>query len=104
MYVIVEMGSLQYKVAEGDVIEVNRLANQKDETIDVGPVLVYADGEDVRVGQPALSNVKVTAQVLDQTLDEKKLAFKFRCRKGYSRRVGHRQKLTALRISKIEVK
>ena len=104
MYVIIEVGSLQYRVAEGDVIEVNRLEDAQDQSLGIERVLLYADGEDVRVGRPCLSDVKVTAQVLDHTLDDKKVSFKFRRRKGYARKVGHRQKLTALRIQKIEAK
>ncbi len=104
MYVVVEVGSLQYKVAEGEVFEVNRLDNQPGKTINLDKVLLYAHGHDIRIGQPLLKDVKVKARVLEQTLDDKKTAFKFRRRKGYSRKVGHRQKLTALSVEKIEAK
>jgi len=104
MYAVVEIGSFQYKVSEGDLIEVNRLDHQSGKTISLDQVLLYADGKDIRIGQPRLKDVKVKVRILDHSLDEKKIAFQYRRRKGYSRKVGHRQKLTALKIEKIEAK
>jgi len=104
MYAVVEVGSFQYKVSEGDTIEVNRLDEKPGKSITLDPVLIYAHGKDIRIGQPQLKDIKVKARVVDHTLDEKKIAFKHRRRKGYTRKVGHRQKLTALMIEKIEAK
>src|SRR3989338_4656232 len=101
MFTIVQVGSLQYKVAQGDTIEVNRLDNEIGKSITLDKVLFYEDGTDVRIGQPYLKDVKVTAQVIGDTLDKKKMAFKFRRRKNSSWRKGHRAQLTELNITKI---
>ena len=67
-------------------------------------VLLFAKGNDVRIGQPYLEDVKVTAKVMSRTLDEKKTAFKYRRRKGSASKIGHRQRKTILDIQKIEAK
>jgi len=104
MFAVIQVGANQYKVSEGDVIEANRLENEEGKTITLEQVLMYAKDKDIRVGQPFLKDVKVTARVVAHTLDAKKLSFKFRRRKGIAKRRGHRQQLTALNISKIEAK
>jgi large subunit ribosomal protein L21 len=101
MYAIVQFGSSQYKVSEGDVIEIDRLADEKSENVKADQVLLIADGKDVKVGQPSLKGATVEAKVLDQTMGEKVFAFKYRCRKGFTWKRGHRAKLTALKITKI---
>ncbi|MDP2653804.1 MAG: 50S ribosomal protein L21 [Candidatus Omnitrophota bacterium] len=101
MFAVIQVGSNQYRIQEGDTIEANRLGEEKGKTLMIDKVLFFENGEDVRVGQPYLKDVKVTATVLGDTLDEKKIAFKFRRRKGYAKKKGHRQKLTALTITKI---
>lgn len=104
MYAIVQLGSFQYKVAEGETLQVSRLADEKGKKLTLDKVLFYADGKDVRVGQPYLKDVKVTAEVADQVLGEKVLAFKFRRRKESKQTIGHRKKLTVLNIKKIDAK
>ena len=101
MFAVIQLGSYQYKVSEGDVIETNRLEGNKEGKLQVEGVLLFADGSDIRVGQPFLKDVKVEAKIIDHTLDEKRIAFKYRRRKDYSFKKGHRQKLTALSITKI---
>ena len=101
MYTIVQVGSLQYKVGQGDTIEVNRLESEAGKSITLDKVLYYEDGTDVRIGQPYLKDVKVTAKVIGETLDEKKVSFKYRRRKNSHWTKGHRAKLTALNITKI---
>jgi large subunit ribosomal protein L21 len=104
MYAIVQIGSYQYKVTQGDVIEANRLEGQKGQALVLDKVLFFADDKDIRIGQPYLENVSVEAQVVDHTQDGKRIAFKFRRRKDSAFKKGHRQKLTALNITKIAVK
>jgi large subunit ribosomal protein L21 len=101
MYAIVQVGSAQFKIKEGDTIDASRLAEEEGKNITIDQVLLYSNGEDIRVGQPFLKDVKVTAKVLAHKLDDRRLAFKFRRRKGYSRKVGHRPHLTSLNITKI---
>ncbi len=101
MHAIVELGSLQYKVAEGDVIEAERLKEKADKEITFEKVLLLVDGDNVRVGQPYLNDVKITAKVVGETQGEKLISFKYQRRKNNHWKKGHRQKLTALSISKI---
>ena len=101
MYAIIEVGSNQYKVSEGDVIETNRLPLEVGKDFAIEKVLFFANGEDIRIGQPVLKNVKVTARITGHPLDDKKISFKYRRRKESASKVGHRQKLTGLNITKI---
>jgi len=101
MYAVIQMGSSQYKVSEGDSIEVNRLESSKKKSIAVDKVLLYAKGSDIQIGQPYLKDVKVSAEIEKDTLGEKVVAFKYRRRKDSASKKGHRQKLTTLKITKI---
>ena len=103
MFAIVQLGSLQYKVFEGDVIESQLLKEEKGESITLDKVLLYSDGSDTRIGQPFLKDVTVTARVVRQHLGEKVISYKYRRRKNSAWKKGHRQKLTALSIQKIQV-
>ena len=104
MYAVIQIGPFQYKVSEGDTIEIDQIDSEKGKSITLGDVLMCVDGKDVRIGQPFLKDVKVTAQVAQHTLGEKTIAFKYRLRKSSSTRKGHRRKLTALNITKIVMK
>ncbi len=101
MYAIVQFGSAQYKVSEGDIIEVDRIAEVIGDKVSSDRVLMVSDGAKVQVGQPCLKGARVEAEVLDQTKGDKVVAFKYRCRKAYALKHGHRAKFTALKITKI---
>ena len=101
MYVIIQIGSLQYKVAEGDIISIEKLEKKENDAVTLEKVLLLSDGQSVRVGQPFLNNVRVTAKVLKDTKGEKELSFKYLRRKNHNWRRGHRQQLTNLSITKI---
>lgn len=103
MFVIVEIAGFQYKVKEGDKVEVSRLEEKEGKEIKLDKILVYSEGDDIRIGQPYLKNVKVEAKVLEHNRGDKVVAFKFRRRENYARKVGHRKDLTALTITKISV-
>ena len=104
MYAVIQLGNFQFKVSEGDVIETDRLDSEKGKKIDIEKILLFANGEDVRVGQPLLKDVKVTAEVVGQTLGKKTISFKDRVGKSSVTKKGHRRKLTALNITKISAK
>ena len=104
MFAIVKIGSLQFKVAEGDTIRPNRLNMEKGADITLDQVLMYSDGKQVRVGRPFLKDVEVRANVGGEALDDKVVAFKYRLRKSSSTKKGHRQQRTVLNITKIAVK
>jgi large subunit ribosomal protein L21 len=103
MYAIVQVGSQQYKITEGDTISVQRL-EKGDKSIQLDQVLFYEDGATVKVGSPFLSDVKVKADVIAEAKDNKAVSFKYSKRKNTSWKKGHRQKLTILKIAKIEAK
>ena len=102
-YAIIKTGGRQFRVAEGDTIDVDLLDVDPGKTATFGEVLMFADGEDVTRGSPLISGAKVTAEVLEQRKDKKVIAFKFKRRKGYHRTVGHRRKLTRVKIKSISV-
>jgi large subunit ribosomal protein L21 len=102
-YAIIKTGGRQFRVAEGDTIDVDLLDVDPGKTATFGDVLMFADGKDVTRGSPLISGAKVTAEVLEERKDKKVIAFKFKRRKGYHRTVGHRRKLTRVKIKSISV-
>jgi len=101
-FAIIKTGGRQYRIAEGDTIDVDLLATEAGKQIVLSDVLLYADGENVTHGAP-IEGAKVTAQVVEQRKDRKIIAYKFKRRKGYHRTVGHRRKLTRLKIKSISL-
>ena len=88
MYAVIKTGGKQYKVSEGDTVELS-------EVLMVG-------GEEVQIGTPLLPDAKVTARIVEQGKDKKVLVFKSKRRKGYRKTYGHRQTITRLKITGIE--
>lgn len=101
MYAIIQVGSSQVKVAEGDVIDAHSIAEEVGQNITLDKVLLFAKDADIRIGQPYLNDVKVTAKVVDHDLGDKVVAFKYRKRKNSASKKGHRQKRTVLNITAI---
>lgn len=101
MYAVVETGGKQYKVNVGQVIEVEKLAAEKGETVELDRVLMVSDDEQVQVGTPLLEGAKVSATVLANFKDRKKIIFKYLPRHRYRLKKGHRQPMTRLRIEEI---
>ncbi|MCD6229138.1 MAG: 50S ribosomal protein L21 [Candidatus Omnitrophica bacterium] len=99
MWAIVEIGGKQYKVKEGDILEVERI--KKDSPITLDKVLLFCKDKEVKVGAPYLDDVKVTAEILEEKKGEKVVIFKYKRRKKYRRKRGHRQILSRLKISQI---
>ena len=104
MYAVISLGSFQFKVTQGDMIDAPKLESEVGQEFDIQDVLLYANGDDVRVGAPLLKDVKVHAKIVRHLLDEKDLSFKFKKRKDSRKAIGHRQELTALNIVSIEAK
>jgi large subunit ribosomal protein L21 len=102
-YAIIKTGGRQYRVEEGDTIDVDLLNVEAGKTATFGDVLMYADGKDLTHGNPLISGAKVTGEVVEQRKDKKVIAFKFKRRKGYHRTVGHRRKLTRVKIKSISI-
>lgn len=99
-YAVIETGGKQYKVEEGDYIQVEKLDAKKSITFD--KVLLFVDGDKIEVGQPFVKGVKVTAKVNDEGKDKKIIVYKFKRKTGYKRRRGHRQPYTGIVIDKIK--
>jgi len=105
MYAILETGSKQYKVEEGDVIEVELVDKAKiteGNKVDFDSVLLVQD-QDVHIGQPFVENAKIRASVLEEIKAEKVIIFKKESKKQYRRTRGHRQHLHRIQIEKIEL-
>ena len=102
MYAVFTDGSRQYRVSEGDVVRLDYRDAAVGDKLELGRVLLYANGEDTRIGQPALAGAKVVAEVVNHPTI-KVFIQKFRRRKGYRRLTGHRQPYTAVRVKSIEV-
>ena len=102
-YAIIKTGGRQFRVAEGDTLDVDLLDVEPGKTATFGDVLMFADGKDVTHGSPLVSGAKVTAEVVEQRKDKKVVAFKYKRRKGYHRTVGHRRKLTRVKIKSINL-
>ena len=100
-YAVVETGGKQYMVRPGDVIRVEKLAAEADGKIELAPVLVVSSGGPTVIGAPEVSGAKVTATVVRQMRGEKVISFKKKRRKGYRKKIGHRQDLTELKVESV---
>lgn len=102
MHAIIETGGKQYKVTEGDVIEVEKLPLEVGATVDLEKVLMIIDGDKVKIGKPYVKEAKATAKVLAQDKSDKILVFRYKPKKNIRKRYGHRQPVTRLLIEKVE--
>lgn len=100
-YAIVEDGGKQYKAVEGGVIDVDRFDVEIGEQVDLERVLLVADGDQVAIGTPLVQGAKVQATVLDQVKGPKVVVFKYKPKKRYRVKKGHRQQYTRLKIDSI---
>ncbi len=103
MEAVIATGGKQYRVAPGQVIKVERLAKAKGTAVEFKQVLLVNQDGEVTVGPKALKSAKVTGEVVVEKQERKVLVVKFKRRKNYRRHRGHRQIMTAVRITKIEV-
>lgn len=102
MYAVVQQGGKQYRVTEGDTLRIEKTEGAPGDEIILDKVLLFQDSEQVRVGKPFLDDVRVRAEILAQRRAKKIIIFKFRRRKGYRKKNGHRQHYTGIRITAIE--
>jgi large subunit ribosomal protein L21 len=101
MYAVVATGGKQYKVQEGEILRVEKLAGDVGSEVAFDQVLLLSDGENVTIGQPVLEGATVTGHIVEQGKDKKIIVFKYKRRKRYRRKHGHRQPFTAVKIDKI---
>ena len=104
MYAVIQTGGKQYRVTQGDVVDVERLAGVSADSPDVtfDDVLMVGADDDVKVGAPTVDGAKVTAKLLAEVRGPKITVFKMKRRKQYRRKTGHRQDLHRIRIENIE--
>jgi large subunit ribosomal protein L21 len=102
MYAVVITGGKQYKVQQGETLRIEKIAGEVGSPVTFDKILMVGDGENIRVGQPVVENAKVQASIVEQDRERKILVFKYKRRKRYRRKHGHRQPFTAVRIDGIE--
>lgn len=101
MFAVIRTGGKQYRVAPEDIIEIEKIAGQPGDIVQLGEVLLLGGDGSPKSGSPTISGASVAAEVLEQKRDDKIIVFKKKRRQGYRRTKGHRQALTALRITEI---
>ena len=101
MYAVIQTGGKQYRVQPGETVQVEKLDAEVGKTVEFNEVLMVADGENVRLGTPHVAGAKVVAEVVDQGRDTKILVYKYRRRKAWHKKQGHRQPFTALKVTEI---
>jgi len=104
MFAVIKTGGKQYRVANNDVILVEKLAGNAGDEISLDHVLMVGEGDKVTVGTPVVEGAAVKASIIDQTRGDKIIVFKKKRRQNYRRKAGHRQDLTALRILDVAAK
>lgn len=103
MQAVVKTGGKQYRVKPGDIISVEKLDGNAGDTVEFGEILMVSDSEGkVEVGSPLIENAKVAGKILKHKKGDKVTIFKFKRRKGYRRKKGHRQIYTSVEITGIE--
>ncbi len=103
MFAIIETGGKQYQVEEGRYIDIELLNEEPEAAVEFDKVVMIADGENSKVGQPYVEGASVSAKVLKHGKDKKIIVFKQRPKKGYRRKQGHRQQFTRIMVDKINV-
>ena len=100
MYAVIETGGKQYRVQEGDIITIEKIKAEVGETVAFDKVLVLSDGNDVRVGTPYL-DAAVTGSVVEHGKGQKVIIFKYKAKKDYRKKQGHRQPYTMVKIESL---
>lgn len=101
MFAIIQTGGKQYRIQKGDIIDVELLNGNTGETVEFKDILCANDGSKTEVGTPVLEKSKVKGEVLGTAVGPKVIAYKYKKRKNYRRKVGHRQKYTRVKITEI---
>ena len=102
MYAVIKAGGKQYRVSQGDVVQVEKVAGEVGDQVTLSEVLLIGGNGEAKIGTPTVAAARVTAEIMNQGPGRKVIVFKKKRRKGYSRKQGHRQKLTTLKILAIE--
>jgi large subunit ribosomal protein L21 len=103
MYAVIKTGGKQHKVAEGDVLSIEKLEGDKGAEIVFEEVLMVFDDQSVKVGKPFVEGAQVTGEIITQKKGPKIHVFRMTRRKGFKKKTGHRQELTSMKIKKISI-
>lgn len=102
MHAVIKTGGKQYIVRPGDIIDIEKIPGEPGEEVNFEEVLLVSpDGEDVKVGSPVVESASVEGRIVRQKKGDKIVVFKFKRRKGYRKKAGHRQNLTSVEITSI---
>lgn len=101
MYAVIKTGGKQYRVAEGQMLQVEKLPGEPGDSVTFDQVLLVGGDEAKKVGRPRVDGASVKAEIVAQDRDKKIVVFKFRRRKNYRRKTGHRQPYTEVKITEI---
>jgi len=102
MYAVIATGGKQYKVEKGKTLAVEKLPGAVGDEVSFDSVLMFSDGENIKIGQPAVENATVKGRIVEQKKAKKILVFKYKRRKRFRKTQGHRQQYTAVKIDSIE--
>lgn len=97
-YAVIQTGGKQYRVIKGDVLDIEKLDGESGDTVEITSVLAISDGSALKTGTPEVDGASVKVEVVEHLRGPKLVAFKKKRRKGYTRRVGHRQSLTKIKV------
>jgi large subunit ribosomal protein L21 len=101
MYAVIKTGGKQYRVSPGDEVRIEKVAGNTGDEVHFDHVLLTSDGEQTRVGQPYVENSKVVGRIIRHGKNRKIVVFKYKRRKGYRKKQGHRQSFSLVRIEEI---
>ena len=104
MYAVVNTGGKQYKVQQGEILRVEKIPGEVGSPVIFDRVLMFSDGENINIGQPLLDDIAVEGHIVEQGKAKKIIVFKYKRRKRYRRKKGHRQQYTAVQIDSITAK
>ena len=102
MYAVIKTGGKQYRVSAGDQVRLEQLSGETGEQVQFEKVLLVSDEDQARVGQPYLEGAKVVGRILRNDRERKIVVFKYKRRKGYRRKKGHRQDFSLVQIEDIQ--
>ena len=103
MYAVIETGGKQYRVQKGDTLRIEKLIGQPGSDYKFEKVLLVADEGKVKIGTPTVEKASVTAKILKEDKDEKLIIFKYKRRKNYKWKQGHRQQVSVVKIEDIKL-